>query len=109
MTKKEILDLIQHRKDTNTFYAQCAGHAFHGTDAEKIAAQLNAIICQIPGCCHPSCEQSGRLSYLCSMHYEEAYRQEADLATVKTNGLLQAEPDWNAAAFNSEAAAENAS
>ena len=53
MTKKEILDLIQHRKDTNTFYAQCAGYGFHGTDEEKIAAQINDIICQIPGCCHP--------------------------------------------------------
>ena len=109
MTKKEILDLIQHRKDTNTFYAQCAGYGFHGTDEEKIAAQLNAIICQIPGCCLPRCEQSGRLSYLCPLHYKEAYREETDLATVKTTGLLLAEPDWNAAVFNSEGAEENAS
>jgi hypothetical protein len=43
------------------------------------------------------------------LHYEEAYREEADLATVKTTGLLLAEPDWNAAAFNSEGAEENAS
>ena len=109
MTKEEILNLIRHRKDTNTFYAQCAGYGFHGTDEEKIAEQLNAIICQIPGCCHPKCEQSGRLSYLCPLHYKEAYREETDLATVKTTGLLLAEPDWNAAVFNSEGVDDNAS
>ena len=109
MTKKEIIDLIHHRKDTNTFYAQCAGYGFHGTDAEKIAVQINALTCQIPGCCRPRCEQSGRLSYLCSLHYEEAYRAEADLATVKTTGLLLAEPDWDAVVFNSEGVDDNTS
>ena len=109
MTKAEILNLIQYRKTTNTFHAQCAGYGFHGTDAEKIATQLNALICQMPGCCHPKCEQSGRLSYLCSLHYEEAYKEEAELAAVKTTGLLLAEPDWSVDTFNSGGADDNSS
>jgi hypothetical protein len=77
MTKKEIIELIQHRKDTNTFYIQCAGYGFHGTDESKIAEQLNTMICQMPGCCNQRCEQYGRPSYLCSIHYEEACEEES--------------------------------
>jgi hypothetical protein len=101
------LALIEHRKETNTYYAKCAGYSFHGTDVKKIAVQLDSVICQVPDCRQRRYEQSGRLSYLCSMHYEEACREEAALAKVKTTGLLLAEPDWNTEAFTLEDVDEN--
>jgi hypothetical protein len=100
MTELEIMDLIQHRKDTNTYHGQCGEYGFHGTDLFKVAKQLSALICLMPGCSKKRCEVDGRQSYLCDEHFEEACKEEAEHAAVATSGSLSVEPEWYEEASN---------
>jgi hypothetical protein len=75
MTKREIKDLIKYHKESKTYYAKYAGYGIHGTDLNRVVEQLNALICQIPGCGNPRCEKDGRVAYLCPNHFSEACRE----------------------------------
>ena len=72
MTKREIMELIKHHERSKTFSAYYAGHGFHSTDLEALIRELDALICQVPGCDNERCERNGRKAYLCPKHLSAA-------------------------------------
>lgn len=76
MTKREIMALVQHNKESKTYYIHHAGHGIHGTSLQGVAEQFKKIICQMPGCGNTRCKRGGRVAYLCPNHYDEACRNE---------------------------------
>jgi hypothetical protein len=75
MTKREIMDLVRQNNETKTFYAQHEGYGFHGTSQDYVVEQLNALICQMPGCGSARGQSDGRSAYLCPSHFAEACRE----------------------------------
>ena len=76
MTKREIMDLVQHNRDTKTYFAHYDGYGFHGTSQEHVVEQLKSLICQIPGCGNTRCVKDGRFAYLCPNHFADACRDD---------------------------------
>ncbi len=76
MTKREIIDLIKHNKESKTYYANYEGYGIHGTSLDNVAEQIKALVCQIPGCGNIRCKRDGRVAYLCPNHFAEACRKE---------------------------------
>ena len=72
MTKSEIIGLIKHHEKLDTYSAYYAGIGFHGNNLESIIRELDALICQVPGCGNERCEGNGRKAYLCPKHLSEA-------------------------------------
>lgn len=95
MTEKEVLNLIKHRKDTDTYFVQCGNYGFHGTDRDKVVEDVVSRMCLMPDCCHERTEQGGRLSYLCLEHYEESSEEEAELSFARESDFKLTERDWS--------------
>jgi hypothetical protein len=76
MTKREIMDLVQHNQETKTYYVHYEDYGFHSTSLDTVVEQLKTILCQMPGCGHARCGKDGRLAYLCPNHFAEACRED---------------------------------
>ena len=72
MTKSEIRGLIKHHEKSETYSVYYAGIGFHGNNLEWIIRELDALLCQVPGCGNERCERKGRKAYLCPKHFTEA-------------------------------------
>ena len=78
MTKSEIRGLIKHHEKSKTYSAHYAGLGFHGSNLEWVIRQLDALICQVPGCGNERCERNGRKAYLCPKHHSAAINTELE-------------------------------